>query len=171
MIVEGTGLALSAASYVYLSRNFDSWPPPTIPEPDTLVPTISLALLVVVGLAGIPIDRMAKEKDRRGLSRVLLSCAALQLVLLGLRFQEFDSLNVHWSDTAYGSAAWFTMGFHTTLLIGDFLETLAFGLIFLTGPVHDDHYEDADEVAFYSWFLLATWIPLHLLLFYSPRWL
>jgi len=170
MIVEGTGLALCAASYVYLSRNFEAWPPPSIPEPDTVVPTISLAVLVLVGILGIPIDRLAKQKDRRGLAQVLLTCAGLQLVLLGLRIWEFDSLNVHWSDTAYGSAAWFTMGFHTTLLVADFFETLAFGLILLMGPVHDDHYEDADEVSFYSWFLVASWIPLYVLLFFSPRW-
>ena len=170
MIVEGTSLALCAASYVYLSRNFETWPPPSIPDPDTIVPTISLAVLVLVGVLGIPIDRFAKEKDRRGLTLVLLSAAALQLVLLGLRIWEFDSLNVHWSDTAYGSAAWFVMGFHTTLLVADFFETLAFGLILLLGPVHDDHYEDADEVAFYSWFLVGSWIPLYLLLFFSPRW-
>lgn len=170
MIVEGTGLALCAASYVYLSRNFETWPPPTIPEPDTLVPTISLGVLLLVGALGLPIDRFAKHKNRRGLVLVLLTCAALQLVLLGLRFAEFDSLNVHWSDTAYGSAAWFTMGFHTTLLVADFFETLAFALIFLLGPVHDDHYEDADEVSFYSWFIVGSWIPLYVLLFFSPRW-
>jgi heme/copper-type cytochrome/quinol oxidase subunit 3 len=170
MIVEGTSLVLCAASYVYLSRNFETWPPPTIPEPDTVVPTISLALLVLVGILGIPIDRLSKHKDRRALTQVLLGCAALQLVLIVLRLWEFDALNVHWSDTAYGSAAWFTMGFHTTLLVADFFETLVFGLIFLLGPVHDDHYEDADEVSFYSWFLVASWIPLYLLLFFSPRW-
>lgn len=170
MIVEGTTLALCAASYVYLSRNFQTWPPPTIPQPDVLVPTIALGMLLVLALLAIPIDKLSKKKDRKGLAIVLLCAAALQLMHLGVRMYEFDALNVAWYDTAYGSAAWFTLGFHTTLLVADLFETLVFGLIFLLGPVDSDHYEDADEVSFYSWFLVASWIPLYFLLFWSPRW-
>ena len=77
---------------------------------------------------------------------------------------------MHWADTAYGSAAWFTLGFHTTLVVADFLEAVAFLVIFLIGPVHDDHYEDADEVTFYTWFLFLVWVPLYVLIFLSPRW-
>lgn len=170
MLIEGTSLLLCAAAYVYLSRNFETWPPPGIPLPDLGVPTVSLILLIVVGLIGIPIDRKAKHRDRRALTWLLLGTAGLQALLIALRLLEFDALNVKWSTNAYGSAAWFTMGMHTTLLVADFFETLVFGLIFLLGPVHDDHYEDADEVSFYSWFLVASWIPLYFLLFFSPRW-
>ena len=170
MVVEGTSLILCAASYVYLSRNFQTWPPPTNPLPDLGIPTASLVVLILVGLLGIPIDRKAKHKDRRALTMLLLGAAALQAILIVLRLLEFDALNVKWNTNAYGSAAWFTLGLHTTLIIADFFETLAFGLIFLLGPVHDDHYEDADEVSFYSWFLAASWIPLYFLLFFSPRW-
>ena len=170
MAVEGTSLALCAASYIYLSRNFETWPPPTIPAPDLLVPTIALGVMLIIALLGIPIDRKSKHKDRKGLATVLILTAGIQVLHLGLRIYEFDALNVAWYDTAYGSAAWFTLGFHTTLLVADFFETLVFGLILVVGPVHDDHYEDVDEVSFYSWFLVASWIPLYFLLFWSPRW-
>ena len=170
MVVEGTSLILCAASYVYLSRNFHVWPPSANAVPDLAVPTASLMVLVLVAVLGIPIHRRAEHKDRKGLVNLLLGTAALQAVLIVLRLLEFDALNVKWDSSAYGSAAWFTLGLHTTLLVVDFFETLVFGLIFLLGPVHDDHYEDADEVAFYGWFLAGSWIPLYFLLFFSPRW-
>ena len=170
MVVEGMSLALCAASYIYLSRNFETWPPPTIPEPALFVPTLVLGLLFVSSLSSVPIDRAAKRRDRDALVRWLTFCALLKLVILALRIFEFDSLNVSWYDTAYGSAAWFTLGFHTTLLAADFFEAAAFALIFRFGPVHRDHYEDADEVTFYTWFLFLTWIPLYVLLYLSPRW-
>ena len=170
MIVEGMSLALCAASYVYLSRNFEAWPPPTIPEPDVLVPTITLALMIASSLTGIGIDRLSKKKDARRLLQWLIACTIIKAVALGTRFYEFDALNVAWYDTAYGSAAWFTLGFHTTLLVADFFEAIYFVLVFWLGPIHDDHFEDADEITFYSWFLLLVWIPLYFLLYFSPRW-
>ena len=170
MIVEGTSLALCAASYVYLSRNFEAWPPPSITEPSLLVPTIGLLLLLVSSLSSIPIDRASKRRDREALVSWLTFCAILKLVIVVVRLLEFDALNVHWSDTAYGSAAWFTLGFHTTLLIGDFFEAAVFALIFRYEEIHEDHYEDADEVTFYTWFLFLAWLPLYFLLFFSPRW-
>ena len=168
MAVEGTSLILCAAAYVYLSRNFDPWPP--APLPDLAVPTLSLLLLLVVGAFAIPIHRRAEHGDRRGLCALLLLASAAQLGVLVLRALEFDALNVRWDTNAYGSAAWFILGMHTTLVVADFFETLAFGLIFLIGPVEKKHFEDADEVAFYSWFLVGSWIPLYFLLYFSPRW-
>ena len=170
MIVEGTSLALCAASYVYLSRNFETWPPAAVPEPELLVPTISIALMMVSCIISIFIDRYSKEKRRDALLTALIACALVKAVLVGTRLYEFDALNVHWTDTAYGSAAWFTLGFHTTLLIGDFLEGVVFAVIFWMGPVQADHYEDADEITFYTWFLFLAWIPLYFLLYFSPRW-
>ena len=170
MIVEGTSLALCGATYIYLSRNFEAWPPPSIPEPSLLVPTITVALMLISCITGIFIDRYSKQKDRDALLGALVVCAVIKTVAIATRIYEFDSLNVAWYDTAYGSAAWFTLVFHTTLLAAELVEGIVFAVIFWMGPVHDDHYEDADEITFYSWFLFLAWLPLYFLIYFSPRW-
>jgi heme/copper-type cytochrome/quinol oxidase subunit 3 len=91
------------------------------------------------------------------------------VVLLIVRALEFNSLNTRWDNDAYGSIVWLTIGFHTTLLLVDFLESFFIGLIFWIGPIEEKHFVDADDDAYYWYFMVASWVPLYFLLYLSPR--
>jgi heme/copper-type cytochrome/quinol oxidase subunit 3 len=63
MAVEGTTLAICAATYFYLAKNFSVLPPENTRAPSLIVPTISLiALLASNGLA-LAMDKAAKERN------------------------------------------------------------------------------------------------------------
>ena len=87
-----------------------------------------------------------------------------------LRCYEFGALNVRWDQNAYGSTAWASLGFHTSLLVMDLLETLVLTLIFYLGPVEKKHFSDTDDSAMYQVFLSLVYLPIYLLVFLLPRW-
>ena len=89
--------------------------------------------------------------------------------LLILRILEFNSLNTRWDNDAYGSIVWITIGMHSTLLLVDWLESLFIMLIFWLGPVEKKHFSDADDDAFYWYFMVGSWVPLYFLLYLFPR--
>ena len=65
MAVEGTTLAICAATYFYLSKNFSVWPPENTRAPSLLVPTISLiALLASNGLA-LAMNKAAQDSAQK----------------------------------------------------------------------------------------------------------
>src|ERR1051325_929667 len=47
LVIEGTMFALLAATYFYLLRNFESWPPAGTPAPDLLAGTANMILLLI----------------------------------------------------------------------------------------------------------------------------
>ena len=171
MLIEGTSLAVCAATYLYLRTDASAWPPEHVPLPSVLLPTIStlvlLALIVPMWLAA----RAAKRLDRAAVTRWLVVAVVLGLVATVLRVFEFGALNVRWDRNAYGSAAWATLGFHAALLIVDLLETAVIAAIFLVGPFEEKHFTDATDAAFYQYFLSLSYVPLYVLVFLSPRWI
>jgi heme/copper-type cytochrome/quinol oxidase subunit 3 len=169
MLIEGMTLAICAATYLYLTRRFHSWPPLRTPPPDLIIPTISfVALLSTLPIARW-VSRVARAYDVRGTQRALAVGSLASAVLLVLRALEFNSLNTRWDNDAYGSIVWLTVGLHTTLLLVDFVESFVIGLIFWLGPIEKKHFSDADDDAFYWYFMVAAWVPLYFLIYISPR--
>jgi cytochrome c oxidase subunit 3 len=169
MLIEGMTLAICAVSYLYLTRRFHTWPPLRTPPPDLIIPTINfVALLSTVPIA-VRASKAARAFDVAGVRKWLSIGTAASVILLVLRALEFHSLNTRWDNDAYGSIVWLTIGFHTTLLLVDFLESFFIALIFWLGPVELKHFSDADDDAFYWYFMVAAWVPLYFLIYISPR--
>jgi heme/copper-type cytochrome/quinol oxidase subunit 3 len=171
MVIEGFTLALCAVVYVYLGKNFDSWPPLGTPNPSLGVPTLHVALM----LLSLPVVRWVSHaardfqlgKVRIGLTVLSLICA----LFVGLRAVELlDSLNVKWSTNAYGSAQWLVVGSHATLILIELVEVAGVALMFWIAPIEEKHFSDADDVAFYWYFMVLAWLPLYVLCFLGPRW-
>jgi cytochrome c oxidase subunit III len=169
MAVEGTTLAICAATYFYLSKNFTVWPPEDTRAPSLLVPTISLiALLASNGLA-LAMDRAAKERNF-GRTRFLLVVATIVgVALFCLRLFEFRSLNTTWDANAYGSIVWTIMGLHSSLLLMEVMETGGIGLIYLFGKAQPKHFVHVSENATYWLFSTLSWVPLYAVIFWGPK--
>jgi heme/copper-type cytochrome/quinol oxidase subunit 3 len=171
MAVESTTLAICAASYFYLRKNFSAWPPEGTHPPSLFVPTISLiALLASNGIAWA-MDRAAKAKDFARTRLLLVVGGLVGIGLFGLRLLEFRSLNTSWDANAYGSIAWVTMGMHASLLLMDALETAGLAVVYLLGRAQPKHYVHASENAIYWFFTTLSWVPLYLLIYWGPRFL
>ena len=171
MAIESTTLAICAASYFYLRKNFSAWPPEGTHPPSLLVPTISLiALLASNGIAWA-MDRAAKAEDFNRTRLWLVVGGLVGIGLFGLRLLEFRSLNTAWDANAYGSIAWATMGMHASLLLMDALETAGLAIVYLLGRAQQKHYVHASENAIYWFFTTLSWVPLYLVIFWGPRFL
>jgi cytochrome c oxidase subunit III len=171
MAVESTTLAICAASYFYLRKNFNAWPPEGTRLPSLLVPTISLVALVASNGLAWAMDRAAKAEDFARTRRLLIVATVVGLALFGLRLLEFRSLHTTWDANAYGSIAWATMGMHASLLLMDTMETGGLAIVYMLGRAQRKHFVHASENAIYWWFTTLSWVPLYVVVFWGPRFL
>lgn len=170
MVTEGLSLLICAVTYLYLRKNFYALPPEGTPLPSLGVPILQL---VVMAISVVPMWYAARSARRLDLDRTRIALAiavVLKLAILVIRWYEFKALNTWWNSDAYGSAAWVTMGFHTTLLLLDVAEDAGIVLIMWSGQLRARFFSDTVDDAMYWYFTVASWVPLFVLLFLYPRW-
>ena len=167
--IEGTTLFIGVVAYFYLSRNFQTWPPEHTLRPSVVWPTVQVVLLLASLIPAVLAERAAYRIDLPKLRQWLLVMVGFEVVCVIIRWQEFLSLNVRWDSNAYGSAAWTLVGLHTTLLLADLFETAVLTAILFSSRRLERHYSDATDVTFYWYFMVATWIPIYVIVYLSPR--
>jgi len=167
MVIEGFTLALCAATYFYLRRNFSAWPPEQTPRPTLLIPIIQLGVMLVSIIPMYLAARAAYRLDRSGMLKWLLVEVVFKIVILVLRWYGFKALNTQWNSDAYGSIVWTTLGLHTTLLVIDAAEDIGLVIIILT-KMRDRLFSDVTDDAIYWYFTVAAWVPLFFMLFLTP---
>jgi cytochrome c oxidase subunit I+III len=169
MTIEGWTTALLVGSYLYLRQNFGTWPPLRTPYPALLLPTINLALMLVSIFPAWMVARAGKRLDTPGVKRWLVITSVVSLPILVLRWWELWALNTRWDTTAYGSAVWTIVGFHTSLLLLDVLDTLGLTLFFFLKKLPVKSFSDAADNSFYWYFTVGVWIPIFLIVYVGPR--
>lgn len=170
VIVETMTLAATVASYFYLRRNFDAWPPTGTPYPSVGIPTLNLVLLLLSIVPYYLLEKAAKKLDRDNLVKWLWVSVAFSLVTNVLRGFEIAGLNTRWNSNAYGSVVWAVVITHTTLLVTDLFETLVLATIFARKREQEKHYPDASDNSLYSYFMILVWVPLYVIVYWVPRW-
>jgi cytochrome c oxidase subunit 3 len=170
-VIEGFTLALCAATYLYLRKNFVAWPPERTPPPDLLLATFNVALMLVSLVPAWWAKRRAEQLDLAGVRRALLVSSVLGLVILGLRIAEFFTLNTRWDQHAYGSIVWLTVGFHVTLVVLDVGDTVGLAAVSRSGRWEEKHFVNTTDNSNYWYFMVLSWLPLYALVFLGPRFL
>jgi cytochrome c oxidase subunit 3 len=169
MLIEGTGFALSIVVYLYLMSLAAHWPL-NAPLPDLLPGTALTALLVASLLPNILIARWARQQNLVKVRIGLIIMSLLGLAPLIIRIFEFPAMHVSWDQNAYGSIVWVMLGLHTTHIITDLIDTLV--LTCLMFSRHGDNprrYGDVSDNAMYWNFVVATWLPMYICLYWVPR--
>lgn len=155
--IEGTALALMFTSYFYLRGNFYEWPP------SNRIPSLAGALSTVVLVASIlPMvlcGRAARELDLAGTRRWQLVSTLVGAVGLALRAWELHALPFEWTENAYASVVWATMGLHTVDYVAEMGEMIVLTVLLYRGPLEDKHFEDVEVNAFFWAFLALAWLP------------
>jgi len=169
LAIEGTVLAMLAATYLYLWRLAPMWPPATTPSPSIVRASVNIALL----LASVPLatlgDRAARREDDAGTRRYLLAVLGVGIVALVLRWFELQDLNCRWSDNAYASIVWTITGMHATHVVAETGENLLLAIVFLLGKRERKHFVDVHVNMVYWYFVVGVWVPLYVLVFLIPR--
>jgi heme/copper-type cytochrome/quinol oxidase subunit 3 len=169
MVIEGWTLALLVAAYFYVRQNYQAWPPLRTPYPSLLIPTINLLIMLLSLIPAKIIDGKAKKLDEAGVKRWLLIMSVAVLPTIVLRWWELWSINTRWDTTAYGSAAWTIVGFHTSLLLLDIVDTLGITLFYHIKPMPVKSFSDTSDNSFYWYFTVGIWIPIYLIVYVGPR--
>ena len=168
IVLEGTGFALAVGAYFYLVQTNPQWPlgaPPLNHWPGTAMLILLLASVVPNQI----LNRRARNHDLWSVRLLLALMSVLGLVTLGIRAWEFAWLNIKWDENAYGSIVWFVLGLHATHLITDVGDTLVLTALMFTRHAHGKRFSDVCDNAFYWNFVVASWIPLYLLIYWGPR--
>ena len=169
MLLEGTGFALVIAIYLYLGSLAPEWPlgaPPPDLLPGTLMTLVLLASLVPNALT----NRWSKRQDlaRTRFGMVLMS--VLGIIPLIIRVFEFPALHISWDSNAYGSILWVMLGLHTTHLLTDLADTLVLAALMFTGHGKNTRrFGDVQDNAMYWNFVVLTWLPLYVCIYWVPR--
>ncbi|MBV9246564.1 MAG: cytochrome C oxidase subunit III, partial [Methylobacteriaceae bacterium] len=76
---------------------------------------------------------------------------------------------VRWDTNAYGSIVWVILGLHTTHIITDLGDSVVLAELMFTAHGRGKRFSDVSDNAFYWYFVILTWLPLYLLLYFVPR--
>ena len=170
MVIEGSMFFMVLITYFYLRLRVDEWPP-SLADPDLFYGTLNLAVLIV---SALPNHLAKKAGEEFALPRVqfwLVICVLLGGAMLLLRAFEFTTLNCRWDDNAYGSMVWCLMVLHTLHLATDVVDTGVLALLMFTGPITKSRFIDVAENGLYWYFVVLSWIPIYLTVYFAPRWL
>jgi cytochrome c oxidase subunit 3 len=167
--VEGTVFALSVMSYLYLRSHAQTWPLTEQP-PDLWWGTLNTALLLLSVWPNYWTKQAAERLDLRAVRMGMVVCLLFALAFLAVRVMEFRALNSRWDSSAYGSAVWMLMGLHTTHLLTDAYDTAVLLVVMFTGLVEGKRFTDVSENAAYWYFVVVSWLPIYLIVYWAPRW-
>ena len=171
MVIEGTAFALTFAAYFFLMNQEQSWPPAPWKDPDLIAGTLFTLVMLLSEIPNTMARKAAQAEDHEKVRHLLALMSGIGLVLLIIRAFEFQSLNVHWYDNAYGSIIWALLVLHTTHILTDWGDTLVLAFLMRT-PLGFEKRRmiDVDENAMYWRFVWLTWLPIYLMIYWVPRW-
>ncbi len=170
MAIEGTGFALAVGMWLYLAAVNPQWP--LGQPPATLWPGATLTAVLVLSL--VPnwwCNRVALRQDLRSVQIGLVAMSVIGLLAIALRGFEIAELNMRWDVDAYGSIVWLILGLHTTHIVTDAGDTIVLTVLMFTRHARPRRFSDVTDNVFYWVFVVVTWLPLYVLIYWAPRWM
>ena len=176
LIIETTTFAIAVAAYLYVSQNFNVWPPPRTetysrldPLPGLTNPTVNLIVLLISAAVMIWVDRSARRNVKRSVQLGLLICLMLNLGSIMLRSLEFITSHVRWNSNAYGSTLWAILILHLLHLIVEAAEAFIISVYVYNRGLDPSRRLDITALAVYWYWVTLVWIPLYAILYLGPR--
>jgi cytochrome c oxidase subunit 3 len=170
MVIEGSMFIVAFVTYFYLRLKVDAWPP-SLPNPDVTFGSINLIVL----LASCAPNQFAKwAAERCDITGVRLWLSVLCVVGVAstiLRAFEYPQLNCRWDDNAYASIVWVLLSMHTMHLATDTVDSIVLlATAFRTEPTRK-RFVDFSENALYWYFIVFSFVPVYLTIYFGARWL
>ena len=168
-VAEGMGFALVIGAYFYLVFINGNWPL-SAPAPDLLWSGLFTVVMLASAWPNYLAKRAGEREDLGGCRRTLVIMSLIGVVLLGIRIMELGSLHVRWDQNAYGSIVWLLLGLHTLHVITDLGDTIVLTVLMFTRHGHGKRFSDVGDNAFYWYFVVASWLPIYVIVYWFPRW-
>ncbi|HST95195.1 MAG TPA: cytochrome c oxidase subunit 3 [Microvirga sp.] len=167
-ILEGTGFVVAIGGYLYLTFVNQQWPL-SAPPLDLLWSSILTAVAVASVWPNWLAKRNGEREDLRKVRRDLVVMSVLGIVLIVLRVFEIGALPIRWDQNAYGSMVWMLLGLHTAHIVTDVIDTIVLTVLMFTRHGHGKRFSDVSDNAFYWNFVVLSWPPIYVLLYWTPR--
>jgi cytochrome c oxidase subunit III len=169
ILMEGGMFVVLVVSYFFLRTRVPDWPPGPTSPPDLLWGTVNTFVILTSCVPNYLAEKAAQRLDLRGVRLWMIVTLAFAVVFAVVRVFEFGALNCRYDLNAYGSIVWFNMGFHTTHLLTDMVDTVVLIVLMFTGPVEGKRFVDVAENSLYWYFVVAMWLPLYAVIYLAPR--
>ena len=169
ILMEGTMFVVLLISYFFLRTRVPDWPPGPTSPPDLLWGTVNTAVVLASCVPNYLADKAARRLDLRGVRLWMIVTLAFAIVFAVIRIFEFQHLNCSYDQNAYGSIVWLNMGFHTTHLLTDMVDTVVLIALMFIGPVEGKRFVDVADNSGYWYFVVAMWLPLYAVIYIAPR--
>jgi len=170
MVIEGSAFLLAVVAYFFLMSHQLEWAPRPWQPPSLLAGTLFTVVMLLSEIPNSMIKRAARAYDSPAVRRLLLVMTVIGIPLFILRGLEFNSLNIHWYDNAYGSILWALLLLHTTHILTDWIDTVVLWRLMNTPHGEEPRrIVDTDENALYWRFVWIIWLPIYVLIYWVPR--
>ena len=73
-------------------------------------------------------------------------------------------------ELAPGSIVWLLLGLHTTHVATDVFDSIVLAVLTYTHDVPPRRFVDLSENALYWDFIIVSWLPIYVILYWFPRW-
>jgi cytochrome c oxidase subunit I+III len=155
--IEGTALAIFFTSYFYLRQNFDEWPPSALirPAPGAVASCLLACSMVPMAMTA----KVARAMDLARTRRWQALSTAIGAAALIARGWEIHALPFDWTENAYASVVWGSMGFHTIDFVAEMGEMLVLTALLFARRREAKHFEDVYVNAVFWAFLVLVWMP------------
>jgi len=114
------------------------------------------------------ITKKYAEKLQLGPTRLWLGVWLLfAAVFFVVRILEYGALNTRWDTNAYGSIVWVLLSLHTVHLLTDFVDSVVLEAVLFYKPT-SKRFVDVSENAAYWYFVVLSWIPIYVVIYFGP---
>ena len=170
MVIEGVAFAMAIGAYFFLMSQEQEWAPGSTEPPLLLAGTLFTIVMLLSEIPNLAIKKAAEAYDTEKVRQLLPVMVAIGLFLFVIRGFEFNSLNVMWYDSAYGSILWALLLLHTVHVLTDWVDTVVLWRLMKTPHGEEPRrLVDTDENALYWRFVWLSWLPIYALIYWVPR--
>jgi heme/copper-type cytochrome/quinol oxidase subunit 3 len=144
ILTEGPIFAMLIVAYFYLRGHSPDWPPGVSP-PMLRWGVANTVVLLLSVLPNIWYKRAAEREDLKTVRIGMVIAVIFSIAFVVIRFFEFGALNCRYDTNAYGSIVWILLGFHTTHLITDLIDTSVLTTLMFTRPIEGKQFSDVSD--------------------------
>ena len=170
MVIEVVAFAMAIASYFFLMSHEQQWAPLPWAPPGLVPGTLFTVVMLLSEIPNTMIKKAAEKYDVDAVRQLMLWPVIIGLLLFVIRGFEFNSLNVLWYDSAYGSIIWALLFLHTTHIATDWGDSVVLWRLMQTPHGEEPRrLVDVDENSLYWRFVWLSWLPIYALIYWVPR--
>ncbi len=169
ILVAAVAFGTALLGYFYLRIENEDWPPPGVPDPGLLVPTLGVIAMAAATAAMARAHRSVRRGAFTELRGSLIGAGVLTLVAGGLQLYDLTTLDFSAQDHAYGSIFYLVAGFLLALaLVGLVIDGVVAGAA-IRKEFTRRRYAAVTNATRYSIALFVMWVAGTATLYLVPR--